>query len=153
MILRVLLLSFTIGCLIGSGTDTKPVSCDDPQGYSLEQSSESGTNNVNIVRGGTVLHTIKLPTDATRNGFALDELKKTKAGFEILVEYGSRIFYSKRFIFECKRHRFYLTRIKVESFDKQNPQKYQQKVIVVQPNVPVEKFVIEDFMLEGVVKH
>ena len=38
-------------------------------------------------------------------------------------------------------------------FDRQNPQKWQQKAVVVQPNVPLEKFSVEDFMLEGVVKH
>jgi len=53
---------------------------------------DSDANYVNIVRGDTVSHSIKLPTGAERNGFALDWAKKTKRGFQIQIEYGSRIF-------------------------------------------------------------
>jgi hypothetical protein len=122
--------------------------CDD---YSIEEDAD--TNSVKIVSGGKALHSIKLLTDLERNGFAFNGVKKTKAGFELAVEYGSRIYYGKNFIFTCRQNKFYLTRIGVESFDKQNPEKWTRKVIRVRPNVPLEKFTITNFMLEGVVQH
>jgi hypothetical protein len=131
---------------------SKPVDCADPNGYSVEEATEPGTHSVNIVRDGRVLHTIKLLTDVERNGFGFDGVKKTKEGFELAIEYGSRIFYGKRFIFICRHHTFYLSKIGVDSFDRQNPEKWNRKVIRVQPNLPLEKFFITDFMREGVVK-
>jgi len=129
---------------------SKTLDCDDPKGYDVEEGTEPGTNSVKIVRAGTVLRTIKLLTDMESNGFGFNWVKKTKEGFEIAIEYGSRIYYGKRFIFICRHHEFYLSKIRVESFDRQNPEKWSRKVIKVQPNLPLEKFSVTDFMLEGV---
>lgn len=126
---------------------TKALNCDDPKGYSVKEEAEPGIHAVNIVSDATVVHAIKLPTDAEVNGFGFDGVKKTKAGFEIAIQYGTRIFYAKRFIFICKHNRFYLSKITVESFDRQNPEKWSRKVITVRPNVPLEKFSITDFIL------
>jgi hypothetical protein len=101
---------------------------------------------------GQILHSIRLLTDAERNGFAHDGVKKTKEGFEFGIEYGSRIYYHKRFMFICRQHKFYLNKIGVDSFDRRNPRKWSKKVVRVQPKLPFEKFFITDFMLEGVVK-
>jgi hypothetical protein len=128
---------------------SKTLECDDPNGYSVEEGTVPGTNSVNIVRGGTVLHTIKLPTDRERNGFGFNGAKKNKGGFEISIEYGSVIYYHKTFLFMCRQHKFYLGKIKVDSFDRHNPAKWKRKVINVRPNLPLEKFSITDFMLEG----
>lgn len=130
---------------------SKTLKCDAKE-YSVEEGTEPETKSVKIVRDGTVLHTIRLPTGVERNGFAFDWVKKTNEGFEIAVEYGSRNYYAKKFIFVCRQHKFYLTKIRVDSFDKHNPEKWTSKVIRVRPNLPVEKFSIDDFMLEGVVK-
>ena len=133
---------------------SKTLRCDDPKGYSVEEGTVPGTNSVNIVRGGTVLHTIKLLTDLEANGFGFDGAKKTKDGFEISIEYGSVIFYAKTFIFICRQHKFYLSKIRVESFNRRNPpETWSRKVIRVRPNLPLEKFSVTDFMLEGVVQH
>ena len=131
---------------------SKTLRCDDPKGYSVEEGTVPGTNSVNIVRGGTVLHTIKLLTDLEANGFGFDGAKKTKDGFEISIEYGSVIYYHKAFVFICRHHKFYLSKIRVDSFNKHNPEKWSKKVIRVRPNVPLEKFSVTDFMLEGVVQ-
>lgn len=129
-------------------SDAGTSACDDPKGYSVEEGKEPGTNSAKILRGDTVLHTIKLPTEAEVNGFAVNWVKKTKEGFEIAIEYGTRMYYAKRFIFICKQHTFYLSKIRVDSFDRQNPEKWKRKVIRVRPNVPLEKFSVTDFMLE-----
>ena len=131
---------------------SQPVDCADPNRYSVESGTEPGTNSVKIVSSGTVLHTIKLLTDVERNGFGFDGVKKTKGGFQLAIEYGSRIFYGKTFIFICRKHKFYLSKIRVDSFDRHNPKKWNSKVIRAQPNLPLEKFFITDFMREGVVK-
>jgi hypothetical protein len=132
--------------------DSKTLDCDDPNGYSLEEGTVPGTSSVNIVRDGRVLHTIKLLADMERNGFAFDGAKKTKDGFEISIEYGSVIYYHKAFVFICRHHKFYLSKIRVDSFNKHNPEKWSKKVVRVQPNLPLEKFSVTDFMLEGVTK-
>ncbi len=166
--ISVLILSLTVGFLAGGPSQigavhngkptavpdeaSKTIDCDDAKGYSVEEGTDPGTNSVKIVRGGTVLHTIKLPTDMERNGFGFDGVKKTKKGFEIAIQYGSVIFYGKRFIFVCRHHKLYLSKIRVDSFDRHNPEKWSRKVIRVQPNLPLGKFSITDFMLEGVVK-
>ena len=93
------------------------------------------------------MHTIQLPTEAELNGFAVNWVKKTKTGFEIAIEYGTRIYYAKRFIFVCRQRKFYLSTIRVESFDKHNPAKWKRKVIRVRPNLPVEKFSVNNFIL------
>src|SRR5262245_25868071 len=131
---------------------SKPVDCSNPNGYNVEPGKEPGMNSVKILSSGTVLHTIELPTGVTRNGFAFDGVRKTSQGFEISVEYGSVIYYHKAFVFICRQHTFYLNRIKVDSFNKHNPEKWSKKVVRVRPKVPLEKFFITDFMREGVVK-
>lgn len=125
--------------------------CDHPEGYGVEEVRDV-TNAVRISRDRAVLHVIKLPTVDEVNGFGFDWAKKTKEGFEIAVEYGSRIYYGKRFIFICRNDKFYLSKIRVDSFDKHNPEKWSKKVIKVKPNLPLEKFSITDFMVEGVVQ-
>ena len=109
---------------------------------------DAETNSVRIVGRGTVLHTIKLFTDKDFNGFAFDGVKKTKDGFELAIEYGSRFFYRKNFVFVCRNNNFYLTEIGVDTFDKHNPKKWSRKVIRVRPKLPLEKFAIYDFMFE-----
>lgn len=128
---------------------SKKVNCAKPDGYSVVEADNPGTNDVNIVQGDKVLWTIKVPTGVERNGFALDWAKKTKEGFEIAVEYGSVIFYSKRFNFICKQGRFYLSKIIVSSFNRHNPEKGKTWVVRPKRMLPLEKFVIDDFMLEG----
>ena len=121
-------------------------------GYSVTETLKGQARYVDIKRGDMVLGSIRIFTDAERNGFALDEAKTTKTGFEISVEYGSRYFYHKRFVFICNQHRFYLTRVFVDSFDKHNPEHWSKKAVRVKPALPLEKFLLDDFMLEGVVK-
>ena len=131
---------------------SKPVDCAAPNGYSVTEALKGEAQYVDIKQGDTILGSIRIFTDLERNGFALDGAKKTKTGFEISVEYGSRYFYHKRFIFICKQHKFYLIKVIVDSFDKANPEHWQRKGIRVRPALPLGKFLIDDFMLEGVVK-
>ncbi len=129
-----------------------PVDCTDPNGYSVAEVMKGDAPYVEIAQGDKVFGAIRVLTGRERNGFVLDEAKKTSTGFEIAVEYGSRYFYHKQFIFICKQQKFYLSKVIVDSFDKQNPEHLQNKVIKIKPLLPLEKFVLENFMMEGVVK-
>jgi hypothetical protein len=131
---------------------SKPVDCAAPNGYSVTEALKGGARYVDIKQGDMVLGSIRIFTGLERNGFALDGAKKTKTGFEISVEYGSVIYYHKAFVFICRQHKFYLSKIRVDSFNKHNPEKWRKKIIRVRPALPLEKFLLDDFMLEGVVK-
>lgn len=137
------------------GEGTKVFDCADPNGYSLLVARDMvrDADDVSIMQGEKVLKTIKLPGESEVNGFSLGWAKKTKAGFEIAIDYGTRIYYHKRFVFICKQRRFYLSRVIVESFDKLEPVKTKSgwefriktKVIKVSPNLPLEKFIIDNY--------
>ena len=141
----VLFLSLIAGYPADSSSET--LRCGEPNTYSVEvfRDPVREADDVNIVQGGKVLKSIKLPGQEV-NGFSLNRSKKTKAGFEFSIEYGTRIYYYKRFIFICRRNRFYLSRVIVESFDKQNPEKLYKKVS--RPNLPLENFLVTNFMRE-----
>jgi len=109
------------------------VNCGDQD--DLDVAVVDGENRVvNIAVGGKLLKTIEVP------GFSLGEARKTKEGFEISIEYGSRYYFSKELMFECTKDGFYLTRIKVESFDKANPSKWTNKTVMVKPPVSLRDF-------------
>ncbi len=131
---------------------SKAFDCSDPNRYRVVEVRGPEANYVNIARGGKVLRSIRLPTGMERNGFGFNWAKKTKGGFEISVEYGSRFYYGKRFNFICKRGTFYLNKVIMDSFDENNPEKWHKRMVRVTPDLPLEKFSITDFMPEGVVK-
>jgi hypothetical protein len=145
-------LSFVVGQSPNAFTNpSKPVDCVS-KGYTVAETVKSGAHYVDIKQGDTVLASMRVFTDVERNGFALDEAKTTKTGFDISVEYGSRYYYHKRFVFICRQHTFYLTRVFVDSFDKRHHQHWSKKAVRVRPVLPLEKFLLDDFMREGVVK-
>ena len=119
----------------------------DPNSYSVDVTIDPirDADDVNIVQGGKVLKVINLPGQEV-NGFSLNRWRKTKAGFEFSIEYGTRLYYYKRFIFICRRNKFYLSRVIVESFDKHNPENSFTKVSRVNLNLPLEKFKVTNFI-------
>jgi hypothetical protein len=157
------MLSIAMGCLASStitfaNSGKRTPACDDPRGYRLvvaadpsrkDQIVGSSPSVLNIVSGDQIRATIKIPTDSDAQGFALDSTKKMQHGFEITIEYGTRIFYRKQFEFLCSRGNFYLYEVKVESFDKFDPvsmNKPAKKRIRVRPNLPIKKFSIFDYL-------
>ncbi len=102
--------------------------------------------NIKLTKNKKVEKIIKLPNQSEFNGFALNWVKKTQKGFEISLDYGSRFYYAKRFNFVCRKGKFFLNEIKVESFDKHNPEKWDSKTVKINPNMPLEKFLIKDYI-------
>lgn len=131
-------------------TDVKvqTAKCPETEGYCLEvvEDAEREAKNVNIIVGDKTKAVVKLPSPLDQNGYALNWAKKTDSGFEISIEYGSRIYFDKTFVFLKKNEDFHLTEIKVESFDKRETEKVTKKTVKINPPVSVEKFNIEDYM-------
>lgn len=137
---------------------SKSFDCKNPNGFSLNVAEDSTRNIMNtitvpkilnIVVGEKILNTIKIPTQSDANGFSLRSTEKTKKGFEITIEYGSRIYYQKQFNLICKEGNFYLYKVKVESFDKHDPESmsnWDEKESKIYPLLPVEKFSIFDYL-------
>lgn len=138
--------------------NSKTLDCNDPNSYSLVVIEDTSRNIeetitvpkiLNVVVGGDIKTSVKIPTQSDANGFSLSSTEKTKEGFEITIEYGSRYYYQKQFNFVCKEGNFYLYKVKVESFDKFNPEssdKPDEKEIQIKPNLPIEKFSILDYL-------
>lgn len=140
--------------------NSKTLDCNDPDGYSLVIVEDPNRNIeetvtvpkfLNIVVGDDVMAAIKIPTQSDANGFSLRSSKKTTEGFEIAISYGSRYYYRKQFNFICKEGSFYLYKVGVESFDKNDPgsmDKPDEKEIQIKPNLPIERFSLFDYLVK-----
>jgi hypothetical protein len=106
---------------------------------------------VRLVRLDGAAVTIDMPTQDDYNGFSLEDAKKTQKGFEIAVEWGSRIFHHLRFNFVCRDRGFALTKVVHDTFDKHFPEdtkRYRSRTSAVHPEVPFENFVVTRYMVE-----
>ena len=109
--------------------------------------------DLNIVVGGEVKSKIELPKESEVKNFSLGSVKKDKAGFQIEVDWGGGLFhYEIQFNFRCKQNNFYLYRVRKVSFSTRNPDsgnfldKKDSKVTKIVPNLPIEKFVMTDYL-------
>jgi len=100
---------------------------------------------VRVTYNGVVIKGIDVPNDNEVGGFSLDQPKKTKEGFDISFEYGSRYYFNKRLTFECRMGGLYLTKVKIESFDRSNPAKWTNKTVSVHPPISLQNFRIKDY--------
>ncbi len=133
--------------LILKSEDSNKFDCSELNGYKVEKDRDNEFNLVNIVQDEKIVETLKLPTGLSQNGFALNWAKRTKSGVEISIEYGSRFYYQKNFIFECVNHQLYLTKINITTFDKHNPEKsWKERKTDVKPKVPLSNFKVTDYI-------
>ena len=109
--------------------------------------------DLNIVFGDKLISKIELPKESEVKNFSLNSVKKKKAGFEINVDWGGGIYhYAIKFNFKCKETGFYLYEVTKESFSTSNPDsgkfldKKESKVTKIEPNLPVEKFLMTDYL-------
>lgn len=102
-----------------------------------------------IVVGGELHASIKVPTDSDAQNFSLREPEKTSEGFKLTFDYGTRYHYDKEFDFICKEGKFYLYKMREESFDGFDAKSMNNptvKEIKINPNLPIEKFSIFDYL-------
>ena len=146
-----------------AGLASKIVDCNKPDEYSFnvvadpERKNNPDWNmpkNLNITTGEGTVATIKLPiADDEVKNFALRSVEKTKGGFELRVEWGGgNYFYEIQFDFSCKENNFYLYRVRNDNFSTTDPSshnlldKKETKTTKVEPNVPIENFVMLDYL-------
>jgi hypothetical protein len=126
---------------------TATLKCGDKIFDLVVEYKDDDSKIVNIKEGDTITKTINLPNQSEVNGFSLNWAKETKEGFEISIEYGSRLYYQKDFGFICKQNNFYLSEVKIATFDKHNPESsWKERSRIIKPELPLEKFLITDFL-------
>lgn len=109
--------------------------------------------DLNIVVGNEVISRIELPKESEAKNFSLNSVEKTETGFETKVDWGGGLYhYEIQFNFRCKENNFYLYELTKVSFSTTNPgsgnflDKKESKVTSIEPNVPIEKFVMTDYL-------
>src|ERR1041385_5198568 len=118
-----------------------------------KDSDPDNPEDLNVVVGDQVISKIELPNESEAKNFSLNAVEKTETGFEINVEWGSGVnHYEIQFNFRCKENSFYLYEVKKVSFSTTNPasgnflDKKESKVIEIEPNLPIEKFVMTQYL-------
>lgn len=79
-------------------------------------------------------------------GFSVNWIKETGAGFEVSIEYGSRYYVQKIFQFVFENNSFYLKNITTNSFDKYSPEKYEKTTKKLKKPFKISNFKMEDFV-------
>lgn len=109
--------------------------------------------DLNIVVGDEVISKIELPKESEVKNFSLNSVEKTETGFEIKAEWGGGLYHYKiHFNFRCKENKFCLYEVRKESFSTTNPDsgnfldKKESKVTEIEPNLPIEKFVMTEYL-------
>lgn len=137
---------------------SKTLDCNKPEEYNLIVIEDPDRNIedtvtmpklLNIMIGNETKATIKIPTDSDVNSFSLDSTEKTKKGFEISIQYGTRYYYEKRFDFVCEEGSFYFYKMETEIRDKNHPENWDEpdkKIIQITPKLPIEKFSLFDYL-------
>lgn len=144
-----------------SATTARTVNCRNANDYRFvvvdspkrKNGSDSSAEDLNIMVGDQVISKIELPRESEVKNFSLDSTEKTKAGFEIKVNWGGGVdHYEIQFSFRCKTNNFYLYRVRKDSFSTTHPDngnfldKKKSKVTKIQPNLPIEKFVMINYL-------
>ena len=100
-----------------------------------------------------LLSRIELPKESEVKNFSLDSVDRDKSGFVIKADWGGGVYhYEIQFNFRCKENNFYLYRVKKFSFSTTNPDsgvfldKKRVKITKIEPNLPIEKFVMTRYL-------
>jgi hypothetical protein len=81
-------------------------------------------------------------------GFAVNWIKEIDNGFEISIEYGSRMYHHKDFQFIYENNTFYLKKIKITTFDKFHPEKFYDTIEVLKKPLNIDDFNMKDFITQ-----
>lgn len=144
-----------------SNTHVSNLDCARPEKYRLEVVESQKPQNdagritpqkLNVVIGHEAVATIELPNAVAKN-FSLSSAEKTKAGFELRVEWGGGLYhYEIQFNFICRNNNFYLDKVKNDNFSTSNPEsrnlwdKKETKERQIEPPLSIEKFAMVDYL-------
>jgi hypothetical protein len=107
--------------------------------------------DLHITVGDKVVAKIELPIpDSEAKNLSLNSVEKTKEGFMMDVDWGGwEYHYYLKYYFQCKSGNFFLYRIKKESIEGKDPgdlKNWIKKETKIEPNLPIEKFVMTDYL-------
>lgn len=88
---------------------------------------------------------IDLPPASDYNNFAVQDLRRTDSGLELIISFGSRYTIDKYFHFECKDRNFVLTSVITVSIDNHNPEK-DAREWVIYPDKPFADIGIMEYL-------
>jgi hypothetical protein len=117
-----------------------------PNGYQLVRVRDSAAHQIRLVRHQQLIHTMDLPSQAERQGFAVNWVHKTPTGFALSIEYGTRIWVDRTFFFTYRKSRFYLVQIRTTRLDKAHLEKLVNTTTLLQPSVALPHFVLANYM-------
>jgi long-subunit fatty acid transport protein len=102
-----------------------------------------------VQKKGITKNTINILSQDGENwafGFSLRWIKEIDNGFEISIDYGSRMYHHKDFQFIHESNTFYLKKIKITTFDKFHPEKFYDTVEVLKKPLNIDDFKMKDFI-------
>lgn len=99
-----------------------------------------------LLKDGVSIVTLCNLQQENYSGFAVNWIKENKNGFEISVEYGSRVYFHKIFYFVYKKQNFYLCKIVVNRFDRYKPEKSAIRSVILKRPVCVDKFDLVNYL-------
>jgi hypothetical protein len=132
--------------------------CNNPGGYDLvavkNHYEDEGipSLDLNIVVVGEPVVKIELPTGFETKNFSLSSAKKNRDGFQMNTNWGGGLYhYEIKFSFRCQRSNFYLYKVQKDSFSTTNSDngywdKKKTEEAKIEPNLPIEKFIISDYL-------
>jgi hypothetical protein len=148
--------------VVDDGRITRALDCNKPSEYSFlvvenakrqDDADPLIPEDLNVVAGDEVIAKIELPKESEAKKFSLNSVAKTKVGFAVKVDWGGGVYhYEIHFSFRCKGKNFYLYQVRRASFSTKNPDSgnfldiKRTKVIKIEPNLPIEKFVMNDYL-------
>ena len=118
----------------------------------VQEFRNAGPNRdeIRIVRpGGTILYTLKMPSVDDFQNFGTGPLVPSNDGFDVSVDWGSRIYHEVTFSFACREDELRLSTIKHSTLDKHDPEndaKSANRTISVKPDLSMRDVVVGDFL-------
>ena len=147
---------------VADETTLRSLDCRDANAYRLvvvenpdrkKDSDPVVPKDLTIVVGDDVISKIELPKESEAKNFSLNAIEKTETGFVTKVGWGGGLYhYEIEFRFRCKENNFYLYELEKVSLSTTNPDsgnfldKKESKVTRIEPNLPIEKFVMTQYL-------
>jgi hypothetical protein len=136
---------------VGQEEASNKIDCTKRKAYDFIEDEDSVAIYTNVVRDGKVLSRIVFRKGP--NNFRLNSIVRTAAGLDIKADWGGGVYhYEIQFSFLCANNNFYLFRVNKDSFSTADPEsgsfldQKKREVIKVKPRVPIQKFVLSDYL-------
>jgi hypothetical protein len=121
-------------------------SCRSAHSYRITVQDNVDTSHILFIRlHGKDIYALKLPSQE-KSYYLLRGVKKIQNGIEMDVEFGSRYYFYKKFIFVCNNGGLLLDQIKVESLDKAHPSNWKFRTVLVRPRILLNRFALDRYL-------